>query len=316
MPIKKFTGFKHGIPFPIAVAVFLTAIFLISPIINARYAFAASKNEIGDYQMQLKSRIWKWEERIEKSPDNLYSRSEIIKLREEYIGLLDQRIIELEIYIKGNPDDTGAIDDNINLLEEKKKFFINLKEDYIKLADINGEQLNDLHRILMRNPKELMNSYVELYNADEIERELSQLIRFLSQGESKRTPNEEVLDDYGNMSKPDLNRLTGSILKIVIAEIKKNAEFKKAKIKKLDHRIQTVETTLLGIKKNYIGILIKKIEDTDVKDDKTTLREKSFRLLDDCIQLFSEKLKKSPGDKTLVENLQWLKDQRLRIMKK
>lgn len=287
MIIKEFKVFKNTFRFNIAKVVVLTSFILILPGLNSRYALAQEdlKNKIIEDQMQqLKSRIWRWEGRIQKKPNKISSRNEIIQLREKYLELLDDYIKIPEKKLKDNPGNIEIIEKKIQLIEEKNDFYIKLKDDYIKCIDLNIEGLGEIDRILMTNPERIRNISIQLFNTEDVYNYLIQIKEGLSKSTKMPLQKEEESDITTNIS-----NLIASTRSFITMKIAQNIQMKKDYIKKWDDKILELEKKLLIIKNDFI------------------------QLLDDRIQQVEAKLKEKPGDITLIKKLKELKYKKVRI---
>ncbi len=314
MPIKEFTVFKNKLRSSFPSIVVLASILLLLPGINKGYALAQEglsikknpKVKIIEERMQrLKSRIWKWEERIRKRPFDIFPRSERIGIMQKYIEWSDK----LENELNNNPLEINTYEKKIKLVKEKKKFSINLKDDYIQCIDLNIKELHEIDRILLFNPEGITTISIQLFNAEDLTNRLNRIKEELSRSIGIRSQAEEVSERISNR----LTFLVTTTRIYITREISQNMQWRRDYNMQWDEKILGLETKLFKIKKNFIQLLTKKIRDREASEDITPLKEKLPKLLDACIQHLEEKLKENPGDTTLMEELEELKDKRARI---
>jgi hypothetical protein len=274
--------------------IFLTLLILVLPGINGRYVFAEERSLteknietkiIEDEMQQLKSRIWLWEGRIQRRPDNLSPRVEIIKLREKYLKLLDSYIKKQEKKLDENPNDTNTIEKKMELLEEKKDLSIKLKSDYIQCIDLNIKELGNIESILRVNPEKINNIWIQFFDSDDLHRRLIEIRREFSRSNGGPQRAAAAGEEGGR----DSNSLITSTITFIN---QKRVQDTNKRIKygtQWDKEIQSLEAKSLKVKKDFT------------------------QLLDEYIQQVEAKLKKNPNDKPLMEKLKKLEDQKTRI---
>jgi hypothetical protein len=332
MPIKGYTDLKNKPRFCFLSIIPLALIILISPGISNYYVLAQESPSakesfvdkiLEDQMQQLKSRIWKLDERIEKNPGRTFLLDEIINLREKYLNLLENYIKRQENQLEGNPDNVIKLEKCIELLEEKGMFYREIKENYIELIETNAEMLDEINRILHINPKRITGMNIELVDASEICEYITQLKIMLQKKEERTSPVGKQLEE---VSFSDHERLIENIRNLIITEKQEDNKSKEDKILLYDRKILETKNNLFQLKKRYVNILVKKIgqlksnsqrdiNDTERKKKIDELRQKCVQIINECIQEAELKLKKHPEDKILINEIKELKEQKDRINK-
>ena len=311
-------AFKNKLSLPIELIIVLASIvFLILPGINGQYTLCQeilTKKEsikikiIKDDMQVLKSKIWRLEERIRKSPDKISYRSEVIELREKYLKIIEKYIKELEMELKDNPGNTKVINKEISLLEEKKDFFFKIKDDYIQCVELNIKELTKIRNILQSNPERIRNISIELFNSENIFKIIDEFKYIFFESEGNLFQGEERQETSSN-----LNTKIARIDKFIMQEIIECIKKRKDCINEWDVKILDTETKLMQIKKNYIEILVEKINDSKSEKEINTLRARCLQLLNDCIKQVKEELQENLGDTNLEEELNKLKEKKEKI---